>query len=195
MLLKFLVVAFVVASNNVDGQPCSVCGEGKTVTKLDDIFTFGPSPVPCGELQAQGQTGQIPADSCAQLSAFIGPGTPTSQCGCAPGTLPPISMETLAPVAPPTETGAPAAPPTEPEPGTEAPITEAPIAPTEAPIAPTEAPIAPTAPPTEPPTLGTAIGEGKMMMKMKMMMKTKKAMENMTGMMMMDKVTKIKTKI
>ena len=186
MLFKFLVVAFVVASNNVDGQPCSICGEGKTVTKPEEVFTFGPEPVPCGVLQTQGQQGDIPADSCTQLSQFIGPGT--GQCGCAPGTLPPISTEAPIPVEPPTESLAPVAPPT--ESGTNAPITEAPVAPTEAPIVPT---LPPTLPPTEPPTLSTVTEEGvggKMMM-MKKTKKMKKAMEKKTGKMMMDKVTKM----
>ncbi|KAI2511940.1 hypothetical protein MHU86_2456 [Fragilaria crotonensis] len=75
----FLAVFFAVAN----GQGCSVCGDGKSVTAPDAIFEFPTfDPVACGELQTAGRNGEIPLDGCAALPPFI------DVCACAPDSGP-----------------------------------------------------------------------------------------------------------
>lgn len=61
---------------------CSVCGEGRCVTKPDAIFAVSDQPpVPCGELEVAGLKGVIPLRLCEIVKDFI------PMCGCA--TAPP----------------------------------------------------------------------------------------------------------
>jgi hypothetical protein len=80
------LAAFLAVAN---GQGCSICGDGKSVTKPDAIFEFpGYSPAPCGELQTVGQNGGVPLENCPQLPLLIG------VCACAPSP----TVETASPV-------------------------------------------------------------------------------------------------
>ena len=57
---------------------CSVCGEGKSVTKLEAMFSLPGQPsVPCGTLEDNGEQGLIPADQCEIYPEII-----TGLCDC-----------------------------------------------------------------------------------------------------------------
>jgi len=125
----------------VNSQGCSICGDGKKITAPDAIFIFPGQPsVPCGALEAAGESGAIPLDQCGFLPPFVG------LCECAPAPVTPVVPATDAPFFPLTD------PPT-------VPPTDAPVPPTAAPVVPpTDAPVvsatdAPTVPPTDAPTV------------------------------------------
>jgi len=70
-LLALLFAPFVA------GQ-CSVCGDGKSVTKPDAIFAFPGQPVvACGKLEEAGRDGTVPLNQCGFLPALI-----EDNCGC-----------------------------------------------------------------------------------------------------------------
>jgi len=57
---------------------CSVCGDGKTVTNQDAIFSFPGQPsVNCGILEAEGSRGTIPFPDCPLLPDLV-----MDTCGC-----------------------------------------------------------------------------------------------------------------
>ncbi|KAI2509737.1 hypothetical protein MHU86_4719 [Fragilaria crotonensis] len=92
----FLAVFFAVAN----GQGCSICGDGKSITAPDAIFAFpGVDPIGCGELQTAGRNGEISLENCPVLPALI------AACACAPdsGTSPTRApMGTASPALKPT---------------------------------------------------------------------------------------------
>jgi len=62
----------------VAGQGCSVCGDGKAITKPDAIFAFPGQPVvACGDLEKAGEEGVVPLSQCGFLPALI-----KDTCGC-----------------------------------------------------------------------------------------------------------------
>jgi hypothetical protein len=66
---SLLVASLVVL---VNGQGCSVCGDGKEVGKPEAIFAFPGQPaVPCADLQTAGESGLIPLDQCGFLPPLI----------------------------------------------------------------------------------------------------------------------------
>jgi len=90
MLRVLFLSSLFAAANGQDGEPCSVCGDGKEVTAPDAIFAFPGQPlVPCNNLQSAGAAGQIELASCAFLPGLIG------ICECAD-----IVVPTPAPVEP-----------------------------------------------------------------------------------------------
>jgi len=118
---------------------CSICGDGKKVTKPDATFEFPGQPtVTCGVLESAGEVGQIPLSQCP----FLPPLIPMCECQPIGATVAPSAI-----IAP---TDAPAVPNTDaPAPSTDAPI----VSPTNAPVTPpTDVPIIlPTMPPTNAP--------------------------------------------
>ena len=106
--------------------PCSVCGEGLSVTAPTAVLSAGGgNTIPCGQLEQLGAQGLLGAQDCAFLPGNI------PMCECAPDST----------VAPITST-----------PATESPVTGTPTTnPTASPVATTPQPtIAATAPPTVP---------------------------------------------
>lgn len=85
----------------VDG--CSVCGEGKKVSKPDEIFAFPQQPVvACGALENAGRTGIVPLNECGFL-----PGLIADICGCIP------ESQAIPPTRPPVSDQMPFVPPTQ----------------------------------------------------------------------------------
>ena len=113
-MFKAVILAALVAHTNaqgcpepVEGEGCSVCGEGMCVTNPDAIFSFPGQPsAPCGTLQMAGLNGGIPLSQCPFLPSLIG----VCECGDSLPTDAPVAP-TPAPVAP---TAAPVVPPTAP---------------------------------------------------------------------------------
>ena len=63
---------------------CSICGEGKCVTKPDTIWSFpGQLPVPCGVLETAGYNGDIVLSQCFFLQFLA-----SDVCSCADPTPP-----------------------------------------------------------------------------------------------------------
>jgi len=57
---------------------CSVCGDGMTITKPKEVFSFPGQPsVTCKQLEDAGETGIIPLTECGILPALI-----EDTCGC-----------------------------------------------------------------------------------------------------------------
>mmetsp|Transcript_12833 Transcript_12833/g.14293 ORF Transcript_12833/g.14293 Transcript_12833/m.14293 type:complete len:211 (-) Transcript_12833:71-703(-) len=156
----------------VNSQGCSICGDGKKITAPDAIFIFPGQPsVPCGALEAAGESGAIPLAECGFLPSLVTvcecasdtsvvPATnapivsPTDAPVVLPTDAPVVTTFTVAPIAANTETDAPATnPPVDNTLLSDAPITGPPVdAPTDSPVdAPTNSPVdAPTESPVEP---------------------------------------------
>jgi len=101
----------VIVSTDAPVRPagCSVCGDGKEITKPNAIFDFvGQPSVACSILQLAGEAGQIPLAQCSFLPDLI-----TVLCDCkligAPSVAP-VTPPTNAPVSPP-PTNSPISPP------------------------------------------------------------------------------------
>jgi len=78
---------------------CSVCGDGKVVTNPESIFSFPGQPaISCGDLQADGEKGDVSADQCDFLPDLI-----TPLCGCQP--IAPTSPSPTAVIQPTVEAG------------------------------------------------------------------------------------------
>jgi len=72
---------------------CSVCGDGKEVNNSDAVFSFPGQPAtPCGDLQEDGETGDLSSDQCEFLPNLI-----SLLCDCRPSNAPsppPPSVDT-----------------------------------------------------------------------------------------------------
>mmetsp|Transcript_22356 Transcript_22356/g.33028 ORF Transcript_22356/g.33028 Transcript_22356/m.33028 type:complete len:337 (+) Transcript_22356:71-1081(+) len=120
--------AFLVASSAdipcpvIPADNCNACGEGKCITKPDEIFSFPGYPAtPCGVFEDTATiTAIIPLGTCGILPSLI-----SVACGCAT-SKPDTPAPTAAPVSPPTR--APVLPTSAP---TDAPTTSSPVEPAE----------------------------------------------------------------
>jgi len=143
---------------------CSICGEGKCITRPNAQLSVARNNSTCGILENAGIYGLLPKDECEFL-----PGVATLPCGCMEGqsltsTLSPKTIQptkspaqpTLRPVFP---TKAPVVPTLQPVELTASPVdptpqpvrpTESPVQPTLQPVFPTKTPVVPTLQPVDP---------------------------------------------
>mmetsp|Transcript_4392 Transcript_4392/g.6333 ORF Transcript_4392/g.6333 Transcript_4392/m.6333 type:complete len:295 (+) Transcript_4392:34-918(+) len=138
-IMKISSLFFLCAATLVKGQGngCSVCGEGKIVTKIDTVFDYpGEGSIACGSLEQVGRMGFIPREECDHIPGIA------DVCGCAPDT-------TRFPTPEPTPKPATA----QPTPRDDAPSPSPSETPTEMPFL-TRAPTPPTLPFTRRPRCG-----------------------------------------
>lgn len=71
MMFRAIILTTLIAASNAQ---CSVCGDGKEITKPDAVFAFpGQQAVPCGTLQTAGSEGLVPLDQCPFLPGIVRP--------------------------------------------------------------------------------------------------------------------------